>query len=267
MSDTSPVVVGIDGSAAALEAVRFAAAQASARRRSLVLVHAVGDGEPAEQRDRVLARARSVAEQTAPALDVRSELAAWDRAAVLAVAAADACLLVVGMAGKNDPPESAARSVALDLLARDVDCPLTVVRAGHRRHRALVVALVDGIGDDDVVAEGALLARSTGTPLVVDSLPAGSRSTDASLAAARRDFPDVEITDGSSSGLEHLLDRAEGTQALVVGLPTGFAHYDAPARVAVRRAPCPVVVVRTSIARSPDRPPRPLTLPTERSRS
>jgi nucleotide-binding universal stress UspA family protein len=217
MSLDRPVVVGTDGSAAALAAVRHAADEAAARRCPLLVVHAVGDGETAQQRDLVVQRALALVRDTNPDVVVRYRLAAWDPAAVLGAASKGARLLVVGMAGENDPPEAANHSVALDVLHRS-HCPVAVVRA------------------------------------VVDRLGAGS--ADAAVAVLERTHPtlDVVVKIAGTNRLGRLLDRAEGAVALVVPLSAGPACYDDPARAAVHRGPCPVTVVPTAPPVVPGRP-------------
>jgi nucleotide-binding universal stress UspA family protein len=252
MSLDRPVVVGTDGSAAALAAVRHAADEAAARRCPLLVVHAVGDGETAQQRDLVVQRALALVRDTNPDVVVRYRLAAWDPAAVLGAASKGARLLVVGMAGKNDPPEAANHSVALDVLHRS-HCPVAVVRARHRRHQAVVRALLTGTADGVVLAEAAVIAQTHATPLVVDRLGAGS--ADAAVAVLERTHPTLDVVKvAGTNRLGRLLDRAEGAVALVVPLSAGPACYDDPARAAVHRGPCPVTVVPTAPPVVPGRP-------------
>ncbi|GAA4547411.1 universal stress protein [Pseudonocardia xishanensis] len=244
MSEIRPVVVGVDGSGVASAAVRVAAVEAVARGCPLQVVHTVGDGEPPEQTERILARAVGIARDVDPALEIRTRTAAWSPAVALAAASREARLLVVGMAGRDDPPEAADRSVALDLLRR-AHCPLVVVRARHRRHRAVVLALLTGTGDADVLAVGADLAAGHGTTLVVERW--GEARTDPvdAVGLAHRVRPEVEVSvhDLGTPTFGGLLDHAEGAVALVLAGPAGPARFDDPARVAVHRGPCPVVVV------------------------
>jgi len=245
VSEIRPVVVGVDGSGVALAAVRVAAGEAVARGCPLLVVHAVGDGEPPAQADRVLARAVGIASDAAPALEVRTRTAAWSPAVVLAAASREARLLVVGMAGRDDPPEAANRSVALDLIRR-AHCPLVIVRGSHRRHRGVVLALLTGSGDADVLAAGADLAAGHGATLVVERWGAARTGpAEAVVALAHRTRPEVEVSvdDLGAPVLADLLDHAEGAVALVLAGPAGPARFDDPARVAVHRGPCPVVVV------------------------
>lgn len=246
MADDPVVVVGVDGSAAALAAVHLAVTEAADRGLPLLVVHAVGDGEPDEQRDRLLACAVAAARSAEPDVEVRTRVAGWDPAAVLAAASAEARIVVVGMAGKDDPPEAADRSVALHLLRR-LHCPLVVVRGRRRRHQRLVLALLTGGHDDEVVAEAAEFATVRAVPLVVEWLhgPPDGAAVDSAVARIRSGHPGIEVSAGGlgSPTLDHLLERAEGAVALVLAGPDGPARFDDPARVAVHWGPCPVVVV------------------------
>jgi nucleotide-binding universal stress UspA family protein len=214
------VVAGVDGSAAALTATRFAACEARARAAPLVLMHATSSGETDRQRDTVLERAAAAAAAAAPGVEIVRRTSGWSPLAALLAASRDAAMLVVGLAGRDDPPEAADESVALDVLGR-AGCPVAVVRAPHLRRRNVVVAAPTDIEcDARVLAEATTLAARRGVPLIIDHV------------------------DGEGTDL--VLDRATGAIALVLGRQDGPARYDEPARIAVHRGPCPVVVVRTA---------------------
>ncbi|MCW0213929.1 MAG: universal stress protein [Pseudonocardia sp.] len=257
MTSSRPVVVGVDGSGAALTAVQFAASRAAGRSVPLVLLHAVSAREDPRQEELLLARATALATDTAPGVEVVRRHSAWAPLGALTAASLEAGLLVVGMAGRDDPPEAGGESVALDLLEVTA-CPLAVVREPQRRHRAVVTAaLTDPALGTRVLAEAIALAEDLDVPVVVRVVrdPHGApRAADGALADVlapwRGRFPGItlEPIDAAVSP-ERLLDAAEGSRALVLAGPDGPPRWDHLARRAVHRGPCPVVVVPTDRAR------------------
>lgn len=257
----SPVAVGVDGSNASLLAVAFAAGEARALGVPLVLVHAVRADESTHRAEALLERATARALAVAPEVEVLRRVSHWAPGPALLEAARAASLLVVGMGGRDDPPEAADDSVALDLVGR-ARCPVAVVRAPHRRHRSVVVAAVaDPARDAPLLAAAFPLAAGRGVPLVVEVPETGDADADL-LAAAALDtalepwttrFPEVRVETAGVRGpfVEHVLERAAGAAALVLGRPDGAGRWDEPARLAVHRGPCPVVVVRTAAAAEP----------------
>ncbi|MEV0355784.1 universal stress protein [Nocardia sp. NPDC050697] len=108
----APIVAGVDGSAGSDRAVRWAAATAAARGRTLRLVHAV-DLEPVRalsgaaplvgalriRAGDVLLAAATLARRTAPAVRVRTELAEGAPAGALIERSAGAHMVVLGATG------------------------------------------------------------------------------------------------------------------------------------------------------------------------
>ena len=99
------IVVGIDGTATALNAVGWAAAEARLRRHPLRILHAAPYAAPPSRVGRhraqaILAHAYTVAHHAEPDLDVRTELVVDQQPVTALVSASeDAELLVVGMVG------------------------------------------------------------------------------------------------------------------------------------------------------------------------
>ena len=114
-SEQAPIVVGVDGSESAQDALDWAAAEASAMHRPLRIVHgfiwplmhvAVGppsvgpaDGGLQAEAERLLADAESRAKSAAPDVDVTCELVVGAPTPALLGQARDAELLVVGSRG------------------------------------------------------------------------------------------------------------------------------------------------------------------------
>jgi nucleotide-binding universal stress UspA family protein len=154
----APVVVGVDGSPSALDAVRVAAREAAARHRPLRVVHAfswpllgtplgpVPGGPPdagLQQRagcllDEAVDEARKVSTE----VTVTGEVLDGAPVAVLRRESRDAALLVLGHRGLGGFAELLVGSVAVQVTAR-ADCPVLVVR-GEARADGPVVVGVDG---------------------------------------------------------------------------------------------------------------------------
>jgi nucleotide-binding universal stress UspA family protein len=144
-----PVVVGIDGSPAAAAALRFGARTAAETSAPLVLVGAwhppagdtweaaywvtmtpgEGAGAAAERATQdVLDRARDVARDAHPGLEVRTEAIGGSAGRVLADASKGAGLVVVGARGRGGFSGLLLGSVSHAVIHR-ATCPVAVVRS------------------------------------------------------------------------------------------------------------------------------------------
>ena len=147
MNARRTVVVGIDGSAAALRAVRWAVPEARRRRAVLHLVTALawtddrlvglpGLGQaPYGQYLRTaaengLAAAEAAALEADPDLPVERELVLGFPAGVLLERSQTAELLVIGDHGRGRIASAVAGSVAISVAARSA-CPIVVVRGAE----------------------------------------------------------------------------------------------------------------------------------------
>jgi len=171
-----PVVVGVDGSGAALRAVRWAAAEARRRRAPLRIVHAAEPppfavrrgaiGILAELRaegERIVAEAAAVAEDVP---ELTTVVPAETAAGALVDESATAQLLVLGMTGLSAFPGLPVGSVP-GLLAAHAHCPVAVLRGEERPARAPVVAGIDGGPHSMAVVAAAFdEAAQRGAPLV-----------------------------------------------------------------------------------------------------
>ncbi|MDT8914482.1 universal stress protein [Amycolatopsis sp. PS_44_ISF1] len=162
----SAVVAGVDGSGAALTAVRWAALVARERRRRLRLIHALPELPTlypgtdttfeqvqeaiGERGERVLAEARDAASDAAPGVEVESEVRAEGAAEALLAEADGATMLVLGTPGRSELGRVLLGSVSVALAAH-APCPVAVVRP-H-------------VGDDEAPKEGPVVVGVDGTPL------------------------------------------------------------------------------------------------------
>jgi nucleotide-binding universal stress UspA family protein len=248
------VVVGVDGSEHALDAVRWAAEEARLRGAHLRLVCAVGfpvvtpvGGAPLGQErqlealtdagaDRVAAAA-AVAREVVADLDIDQVVRAGTPTGVLVSAAEDAGLLVVGNRGHGGFAGLLLGSVGVSAAARAA-CPVVVVR-GATRSTGPVVVGVDAEGSDAALGVAFEEATLRGVPLVavhawseavldpflvpfVDwaAIRADERKVLATALTPWTDkFPDVRVSrivarDGAAASL---LRETDGACLVVVG--------------------------------------------------
>ncbi|MEU4541544.1 universal stress protein [Streptosporangium sp. NPDC023825] len=152
------IVVGVDGSQAALAAVSWAAREAAARDGALSIVHAMPSWPlevPEEGRYAEVGRwmregatsmldaALERAHQEDPRVAAQARLLGGDPRAVLIETAADAELLVVGNHGLGGFTGMLLGSVALGVAGR-VTCPVAVIRAPATPTAGEVAVGVDG---------------------------------------------------------------------------------------------------------------------------
>ncbi|GAA3465308.1 universal stress protein [Saccharothrix longispora] len=280
---TGLVVVGIDGSAAALDAVRWAAAEARGRAVPLRVVHAElrlpADAPDLEGRARKalhaqawqwLHQAADVARAVDPDLPVNLHVEVADPVPLLLAESVDAALVVVGSRGLGGFTALLLGSTAIALTSRG-GCPVVVVR-GEQRDGPVVV----GVHDDDpaVLSHAFEQAAARGVPLIAvraSHTPSGAftdalaetlgihvEDHDAArggrlaalLAPWRTKYPDVhlDLAIAHGSPARVLLEHAEGASLLVVGCHgrsplTGYV-LGSTGHALIHHAPCPVLVVR-----------------------
>ncbi len=144
VSGTMTIVVGVDGSEGSRRALHWAAAEATARKDALQLVHVwerpqayaplgLGaypvDPEPIQEAARdLLEKLVAEARALAPDIEVRGELVEGAPAHALLEAARTADLLVVGSRGRGGFRGLALGSVSHQL-AQHSACPVVIVRA------------------------------------------------------------------------------------------------------------------------------------------
>lgn len=184
--DERAVVVGVDGSPAALHAVRWAAREADRRGTSLRLVH-VGHLEPvrhprqvsppAQFRDAILdqgkhflTEASAAAREAAPDVPVVTEVRTGGVAGALVTESKHAVLLVLGSRGLGGFGSLVLGSVAVAVSAH-AECPVVVTHAAARDgvppEEGHVVVGVDGDElSDAAVAFAYLAAAARGVPVV-----------------------------------------------------------------------------------------------------
>ena len=251
------IVVGVDGSASALHATRWAAREAARRDAVLRLVHVLTrrlllpdedmyERERAERGRAWLAAAHAAAQDVAPNVAVVTDLRSGQPAEDLVDETDHADLVVVGSRGLGGFRSLLLGSVANALTAHG-HCPVVVLRAGTvgapPPSEGPVVVGVDGGGATTAAVEfaaDAAAARSValvvvhtwtyeglvaaGGPMPVDVdwdglAAARRRSFDAQVDSVRERYPEVEVRGLVVRGrpVDGILERAEDAQLVVVG--------------------------------------------------
>lgn len=252
---SAPVLVGVDGSESALDAVRWAARAARRRGIGLRLVHAyeIPTGYPpgfvdpevlnvalAEQGQSRLEQAGQVAEETVPGLTVEKAEILAGAVPALVTESSHAAVLVLGTRGLGGFSGLLIGSTAVALTVR-AHCPVVVARGAGED--GPVVVGVDGTPTGEAAIafafaeasrqETDLIAVHTWTDLVLEAAFAGSAAAldfapladqaeellAERLAGWQEKYPDVSVTRHVSRerAATALLRYAEGARLVVVG--------------------------------------------------
>jgi nucleotide-binding universal stress UspA family protein len=251
----SEIVVGIDGSPEALNATRWAAAEATARHFGVVLVRALPwpfidvplgpdlDGaietQEREAAGGELTEAEAMLRAVTPDLNVRWVMDLANPAQLLFDASDRAAMIVIGSRGRNSLMGTLAGSAAVQVASHST-VPVVVVR-GDRAPGGNVVVGVDGSPDSaEAIAFAFDVAARRNAPLVAvhtwshpistgpgDMLPlvvkmhqeAEDRMVAEALAGWAEKYPDVVVTRQVSRGhpAHALVDASAGAQLTVIG--------------------------------------------------
>jgi len=177
----APVVVGVDGSPSALDAVRVAAREAAGRHRPLRVVNAflwpllgtplgpiavtLPDSELRQGAEKLVAEAVDEARKIDSELQVTGEVVDGGPVAVLMRESEDAALLVIGHRGLGGFKELLVGSAAVQLSAR-ADCPVLVVRGEPRADGPVVVGVDGSPISDEAIGFAFAEAAQRGADLV-----------------------------------------------------------------------------------------------------
>lgn len=232
------IVVGVDGSAHARQALRFALAEAALRGARVEVVGswavpplaATGVGmipafdllrsELGDSASEVLTRELADAADAAAGVEVEQRVAQGDAAAVLVEAAVGAELLVVGSRGRGGVTGTVLGSVSRACL-HHAPCPVAVVHDAGPTERSRIVVGVDGSPGASAALEWACAEarlRDVGVYAVCAyDEPWGIASLGMSSAAAV-----AELRTALAADAEGALDAAQATAPEGVGV-TGEA--------------------------------------------
>lgn len=249
------VVAGVDGTATAVRAAAWAAAEARVRGTALFVLHAAPYATDPQGRRRasgIVGHACSVARRAAPGVEVHGVRSALAPLPALQEASERADLLVVGMITGDTPAEPVLGSLtpAISEVAR---CPLVVVRGAAPPAPAPVVVGVHSAADDAAALDEAFAdaARHGSGLVVVHARGRGETGrVEAATAPWREAHPQVRV--------DHVLAEGDPREALLHAARTGRlvvlgAHrHGGPARALLgsttrdllRLSPVPVAIVR-----------------------
>lgn len=268
------IVAGVDGSAAGLEGVRWAAGEAAIRATELCVVNAMPawacearDGPYAEiarwmrdGADSVLKDALEQARLAEPEIGLSSARLPGDPRPALLAAAKDAELLVVGNHGLGGFRGLLLGSVALGV-AGHATCPVVLVRALPIGSRLKIVLGVDGARSgvkavDFAFAEAA--RRGTNLVAVHARAPEAGPERDRDLPGEalkgwRERYPGVTVTEQAPEGhpVDVLVQASSDAGLLVVGSrgSGGFTGLvlGSVSHALLHHVRCPVAIIPTGV--------------------
>lgn len=276
------VVVGVDTSRAGQQALEWAAAQAAAEHRSLVLVRATGtlgtagttwlDTDQAagsKAVDQILWEGQALLDPAAqragelhPGLVVGTWVAHQDPAPELLRLTDVAHLLVVGSRGGHLLRHVATWQIGSRVAGRAF-CPVVVVPSyDAREHRQGVLVGVDlSLRSRSVLRFAFEQAARLDQPLTVVHFnrfraerPDADRLLAEAVAGFREEFPDVhtELRAIHGSPTVHLLRMAATRHLVVIGQHHELGTYESPMHHVhaniVDRCPCPIAVVPLEVS-------------------
>ncbi len=229
------IVVGIDGSRAAIDAALWAVDEAVVRDIPLRLLYAIEPGDFAQTPPDRPARKLAIAENAvryasvtteAAGKPVRIEIEIAQQPPIIALtrASASAAMVCVGAVGLHHFRAERAGSTAA-AVAQSAHCPVAVIRRhGDRAGRDEHWLAVDpqAAADSDAVMKTALdEARLRGLPLraISHGQRDGCDYPDRRLERWRRRYPDVDLqtTESRGSLVEYLAGHGRQVRMVVVG--------------------------------------------------
>ncbi|MDJ0394818.1 universal stress protein [Rhodococcus sp. G-MC3] len=269
-----PMVVGIDGSRAALDAVRFAMHEARDRHSSLRLVHVISPhpqpetvyGAPDVDGDYgrgVLHEAVLAASEVDHGVMVETAVLHGQPESALLSEAKSSCLLVLGASGSSVLAARILRSLVFSLVESSA-CPVAIVRESSiGSDGAVVVAVGDAevVVSDVVVGEAFREASSRNAHLVAIHTVAVSQILAHAFGGSGHDpqvkslmdirlepfgekYPKVRVSTvrGEAGSGPELVALSSSAQLIVLGHEQGQACGSTLTTV-LREARCPVLVV------------------------
>jgi nucleotide-binding universal stress UspA family protein len=259
VSVPAPVIIGVDGSAAALQAALWAADEATSRNVPILLVYAIDpNATDLEDRAHRLAAAESAVHRAGAAVQtaarpitVEVQIVDDDPTTALIRASASAAMICVGAIGFRHFSDRHVGSTA-EALAAWAHCPVAIVRNRHRvSHNAengWVVALVDVTPDDTAVLRLAVdqaLLRHCRLRVVATGHGAGpyaQRRLDRLLARWKHEHPElgVRCEVAPRRALQFLSEHAARICTVVAGAhgPTRHDLFSASGYAALQDTNC-----------------------------
>ncbi|NNH69310.1 universal stress protein [Nocardia uniformis] len=271
------IVVGVDGSSAAMHAAEWAATEAAARQVPLRLIHFVAPvdkpafrpgGTRFRQARDLLETARKMVLGKVPEpdrLEVQTAVLRGHADTALLEMSESAALIVVGTSGAGFLTRVVLGSTALALV-RNAHCPVAIVRRPGIATGPVLAPVIGWPAAAPILMAGMRAAALRHTELLVVRIwqgrpwaaPPGhyvapSGVTDAQIAQCRRTHPDVEVRSVTVAGnpAEAIERFSAAAQLVVIG--TADHRYGGGATAAlahelVRHCDCPVLVLPAETA-------------------
>jgi nucleotide-binding universal stress UspA family protein len=271
-SPKPPVVVGIDGSQAAIQAAEWAVDEAVSREVPLRLIQIVPERvEPApfasvgnvrmelEYGEAALRIATAAVEAAGKAVKVETAILQGDPAAMLIAESRDAQMICIGSMGIGRFARALLGSTAAEV-ADAAHCPVAIIRTQHGQPKSdsalIVVAVNDSPDNDDVVERAMQEAQLRHAPVLAlgvlrkDSGDMASDELDRRVECWGPRHPGVKIYAGATrTDIADFLAVMDGTIQLAV---IGSSDADQLGRlIGPRRHPilghaeCSVLIVRS----------------------
>ncbi|WP_197417630.1 universal stress protein [Mycobacterium sp. GA-2829] len=239
--------MGVDGSDAALDAVRWAVVEAAHRDVPLRLVHAIKASRGADAQDgdfglereyaqTALRAAAAVARSVDGGLEVDTDIVWGAPERALVAESENATLVCVGSVGIGAVSSVVLGSTAA-MVAAHALCSVAVIRRGATPDVGCIAVATDLTPDSDRVVEAALEeARLFGCPVVIvgvrrwESGEIDYDALDRHAGLVARRYPEVpaHVVRTNAGIVQYLADRADGSVGMVV---VGDADADAVARI------------------------------------
>lgn len=225
MMMTAPVVVGIDGSRAALSAAVWAADEAAKLHVPLHLICAAGP-EDLDVAETALRHARSVVQALPdPPADIQAHVVRQNPVRALVKASQWARMVCVGAVGLHHFADGHVGSTAASVAAQAL-CPVTVVR--NTPDSGCVVVAVDEsaesvsalrLGVEEAVLRQAPLRVLSAAHPGADGLHLACANLDRLVAQWRWQYPGLDVTTVSVPGdsIDYLTENAAQMQLMVIG--------------------------------------------------
>lgn len=263
-SPASSVVVGIDGSASAVDAALWAVDEALECDAPLRFVYVIEPAEggvvDSEDQARRVATAEvavryalSAVESTDKPVKIEVEILQGAVVPTLVEAARSSAMICVGVRGLRHAMHGRIGSTA-GALAATAHCPVAIVRV-HRPHsvrdRAVAIEINDTATGGPVLQRGLAAARRRGAPVRVltpSRMYADMQAQwERRLAEWRHSSPDLDITSVNVRGdaLDFLAENADSIQLFVTSRdrPGGIGPLvNAPGNTALRDTDCSILV-------------------------
>lgn len=265
----APVVVGIDGSQAAVHAAEWAIDEAIARDVPMRLVHVTAAESIASQStndvplgieyaETVLRQASAAINATGKDVEIETAIVPGDPATVLLAESRNAELVCIGSVGVGVVAERFLGSQAT-ALAEGAHCPVAIIRdhgeTPRPDRRWIAVAVKASTDNEDIVVTAMEEARLRRAPVLAiglgtqdfDFIPYDE--LDRLVEAWRQRYPDVHVHPATiqSGLLQYLNDEEEPIDLVVVGADEAerVAQIVGPYSHPIARHPeCSVLIVR-----------------------